>query len=202
MARVTDEITVQSEWQAFEFFRVEPGTNPVIEAQVYWINRQLEDSSPIFADDQHTKLLPGIFPWCSPIEQEIENIQAYEAFWPEGAARTPANKGHLVWGRVRLTKQHMNVKVAWDIAPPRYRPYNNKNKVFQAPPESSLVHLGTRSLHRATHTAFIQRVGAASVPRAATEESPSDSDDSPPPPKRRQTRSATASRRLRGQGGI
>ncbi|KAK4896493.1 hypothetical protein LTR27_005709 [Elasticomyces elasticus] len=106
IARVTDEITVQSEWQAFEFSRIEPGTNSVLEAQVYWINRQVEDRSPIFASDQHTKLLPGIFPWCSPIEQEIENIQAYETFWPEGAARTPANKGHLVWARVLLTKQH------------------------------------------------------------------------------------------------
>ncbi|KAK3627292.1 hypothetical protein LTR56_019298 [Elasticomyces elasticus] len=127
--------------------------------QIYTTTKAKEDSSPVFADDQHTSLLDGIEPWRSLIEYPIPNIREYEACWEENdEQRLPEDALYQVWARLRFVKQGLNVKVEWDVAPPSYRRSARKLDPFQDLPESELLHLGTRSLHKKTHAAFIQRV--------------------------------------------
>ncbi|KAK5711436.1 hypothetical protein LTR15_012509 [Elasticomyces elasticus] len=161
LARVTDQVVVCTVWQVFHFDNPDADINPVLEAQVYSINQVTQDSSPVFADDQHTTLLPWIEVWGSPIEYEVTGIREYEAFWDRGDDRhLPEDAGYQIYARLCFAMQGLTVKVFWDVAPPSFRPYANKQKTFRAPKEADLLHLGSRSLHKQSHTAFIQRVGS------------------------------------------
>ncbi|KAK5714293.1 hypothetical protein LTR17_017224 [Elasticomyces elasticus] len=195
LARSSDEVVVRTEWQVFHFRNDDPDVTANLEVQVYTTTEAKEDSSPVFADDQHTSLLEGIEPWGSLIEYPVPNIREYEAFWDEDdEEHLPEDARYQVWARLRFVKQGLNVKVEWDLAPPSYRPSANKLGDFQDLPESELLHLGTRSLHKKTHAAFIQRVDS------------SDDDANLPSPKRKQAKRKRtdipireSSRKLRGR---